>query len=733
MKRFGLATLLVFDLILFAPLLWTRGVFSSHDFVRAHHPWRMTAHGALEAENRLLSDPAASGQTTLLRYRNFPEGFFWNPWVSSGSIGPFHLAQGFLSPFVALPALILPEAGIETGILFLKFNFAFLAAYAFLRSRRFSDVSAAAGAATWAFSTGQAVWGLWMQSSVSVTYPFLLMAVDRAFEQPRSSRVVLFGALSFLLCLSGGFPHWILYGAAAALLYFLVRAVERRCAGAPRALVRLTASAAIAFAILAPSILATARFLRDSGYRELRRGMGGSYALPLRQVRLYAVPEYVGTPRRDDYKGVGWIPGDNFIETSSGVGVAAAALSCVGLSALRRRLEARYAALLGALVALPLYAGGGLLSAVGGLPLLDISLFARSKILIILALSILAACGTEALERRAEASSWRRLAVEMIPFAIAVPLAFLALDFYPECSPPDAVFRDTPGIARLREATRGGARFAAAGWTLIPNVSEALSIDDARGHFLLDAGYRHLVSAADPNAFGTFGTYLVFDPSSLNPESPVLDLLGVTLLAGPPSASSAVGPAVQALDAAPFRVQDTETPPALPLSTPLPRIYDGPDMTLFERPHAFARFFSVGETRPGGVEEVRLADRDVLSRAVFVDPAVHARLAQGEARRSSARVEIAELKPERFRLEVEGAAPTLLVTSQKRFPPYWRTYLDGREVESFTADGLFLGLEVPAGRHGVEGRFLVPRGELAVSGLGLLALLAVMIAAAKPR
>lgn len=691
----------------------------------------MTAQGVLESENRLLSDPAASGQTTLVRYRKFPKGFFWNPWVSSGAIGPFHLAQGFLSPFVALPALLLPEAGIETGILFLKFQFAFLAAYAFLRSRRFSDVASSAGAAAWAFSTGQTVWGLWMQSSVSVTYPLLLMAVDRAFEGSRSSRIVLFCAVSFLLCLSGGFPHWILYGAAAASLYLVFRAGQRRGAGLGRALLRLTASAAIVLTILTPSILATARFLRESGYRELRLGMGGSYAMPLRQLRLYALPDYQGTPRRDDYRGVGWIPGDNFIETSSGVGVAAAALSFLGLFTMRRRLEARYAALLGVLVALPLYAGGRLLSAVGSLPLLDITLFARSKILIVLALSILAACGVEALERLSKEGAWRRLAVETIPFSISVPLAFLALDFYPECSPSDAVFRETPGIARLREATRGGARFAAAGWTLIPNVSEALGIDDARGHFLLDARYRRLVSAADPNAFGTYGTYLVFDPLSLDAESPVLDLLGVSLLAAPPGSSAPAGPEVEARDAAPFRPQDTETPPALPVSTPLSRVYDGPDMTLFERPHALARFFSVGETRPGGIEEVRLADRDTLSRAVFVDPEVHARLAQRSPPRSSARVEISELTPERFRLEVEG--PTLLVGSQKRFPPYWRTFLDGRETGGFTADGLFLGLEIPAGRHRVEGRFLVPRRELAASALGVLALAAVMIAAAKPR
>lgn len=744
MKRFGLATLLVFDLILFAPLLWTRGVFSSHDFVRAHHPWRMGDSGVIEAENRLLSDPAASGETTLVRYRRFPEGLFWNPWVSSGGIGPFHLAEGFLSPFVVLPSLLLPEAGIETGILFLKFNFAFLAAYAFLRSRRFSDLAAAAGAAAWAFSTGQTVWGLWMQSSVSVTYPLLLMAVDRALDEERDARAIRFGALSLLLCLAGGFPHWILYGCVAAALYAASRAFAVRGRGVGRALARLAVAGAIAGAVLLPAILGTARFLRDSGYREMRRGMGGAFSLPLRHVLLYALPGYVGTPRRDDYSGVGWIAGDNYIETSAGVGAAGAALAFVGLSALRRRVEARFAALLGAAVALPLYAGGGLLSVVGGLPLLNISLFARAKILIVFALAILVACGVEALERlSAEAeteagtspsrSPARRLALDTIPFLIAVPLAFLTLDFYPECRPEEAVFRDTPGIVRLREATGRGERFAAAGWTLIPNVSEALGIEDARGHFLLDAAYRRLVTAADPHAFGSYGTYLVFDPSSLRPDAPVLDLLGVRWLAAPPGALSPVGSEVLARDAAGFEAsRDSAVSPA-PASSRLLRVYAGPDLTLFERPRAFARFFTVGEARAGGVEGARRADRETLARAVFVSAADRDRLARDATRAPAARVEIGELAPERFRVAVEGEAPTLLVGTQKRFPPYWRTFLDGREVESFTADGVFLGVEVPAGRHTVEGRCVIPRAELAIALCGMLALFTVMVQAARNR
>lgn len=731
---FGLATLLVFDLVLFVPLLSTGGVFSSHDFVRAHHPWRQTRDGVFEAENRLLSDPAASGETTLVRFRDFPAGFFWNPWVSSGSIGPFHLVQGFLSPFVALPALLLPESGIETGILFLKFQFAFIAAYAFLRSRRFSDLASAAGAAAWAFATGQTVWGLWMQSSVSVTYPLLLMAVDRAFEAPRTAHALRFASLSILLCFAGGFPHWILYGAIAAGLYYVLRAAQRRGRGALAALLRLSASAAIAAAILLPSILGSVRFLRDSEYAALRRGMGAAHALPLRHLRLYFLPDYQGTPRRDDYRGIGWIPGDNYIETAAGVGTAAGGLAFLGLSALRRRMEALFAALLGASIAIPLYAGGALLSAIGGLPLLSISLFARAKILIVLAAAILAACGAEALERFTDGAPVRRLAAAMVPFLVATPLAFLALDFYPVCSPGQAVFRETAGIRRLREETRGGGRFAAAGWTLIPNVSEAVRIQDVRGHFLLDATYRRLATAADPNAFGNYGTYLVLDPLSLDPSSPILDLLGVRLLAAPPGAASPVGLEVEERDAAPFHPETAASAvtPATSVSSGFSRIYEGADMTLFERRSAMPRFFFVARTLPGGVEETRAADRQTLSRVAFVPAAEHRRLERSAPNRGAAgSIRVVELSPERFLLETDSPTATILATSQKRFGPYWRTSIDGEEVENFSTDGLFIGLEVPAGRHRVEGRFSIPRIELAISVAALVALAAVASRAAR--
>ncbi len=119
-------------------------------------------------------------------------------------------------------------------------------------------------------------------------------------------------------------------------------------------------------------------------------------------------------------------------------------------------------------------------------------------------------------------------------------------------------------------------------------------------------------------------------------------------------------------------------------------MYAGPDLTIFERSSALPRFRLDG---PGTVRTLAL-------------------------------------EPERFALEANAPAAVFLATSQKAFAPYWRLFLDGREVPAAAGDP-FLGLPIPAGRHLVEGRFLVPRWELAVSGLGLAALGAAIITASR--
>jgi hypothetical protein len=561
MKRVSLATLLLFDAVAFGPLLLGGRVYTSQGWIRAHDPWRATPAGArMEAVNPLLADVADANAPALVRLRARPAGFLWNPWISAGVPGGFELAQGLLSPFAWLPALLLPEAAIETGILFLKAQFAFVAMWLFLRRRRFADAPAALGAAAWAFSTGQTAWGLWMHSSVSVTYPLLLLSVDLAFRAP-ARRALAFAAASVLLFLSGGFPHWLVYGALAAGLSFAFEAGVRPRRAA-RAALLLAAAGAIAVTALLPSILAAARVLTRAGYGERRSHLGtAAPPLPAAHLALYALPALRGTPLSGDWRPLGWIPGENYVETATGIGPVAAGLALAGFFSRRRRRLALFCATLAVGLAVPLYGGGVPARILGSLPPFDTALLARMKILIVLALAVSAACGLEALSRARP--TIRRLA-PLAPLVTAAALAPLLAATYPAASPGKAVFATTPGIERLRQRLQeDGGRFAAVGWTLPPNTAQAFALEDVRGHFFHEAAYRELLARADPRVFGEHGTYLIFDPRSLDPVSPALDLLSVTTLALPP---------------------DSPLPPGTT------ELYRGDDLALAARSGALPRF-----------------------------------------------------------------------------------------------------------------------------------------------
>ncbi|HVE65798.1 MAG TPA: hypothetical protein VNC59_04385, partial [Thermoanaerobaculia bacterium] len=261
------------------------------------------------------------------------------------------------------------------------------------------------------------------------------------------------------------------------------------------------------------------------------------------------------------------------------------------------------------------------------------------------------------------------------------------------------------------------------------NVSEVFGLEDARGHLLHDEAYRRLLLAADPNAFGRYGTYLLFHPRSLDPGSPVLDLLNVTTLAAPPGSAHPTGSDVERRDAAAMEPYGTDSRPD-PDAGRFPRVFNGEDLVLFARPSAFPRFRLVTRALAGGVEQVRTADRATLATGVLVPPNVARRLAPAEsARGSGGSVRVVALEPERFAVDTETPLPSLFVTSHKRFVPYWRFFLDGRRTEGFAANGIFFGVELPPGRHRVEGRFAIPRWELFVSGIGLIAFALVMIKA----
>ena len=90
--------------------------------------------------------------------------------------------------------------------------------------------------------------------------------------------------------------------------------------------------------------------------------------------------------------------------------------------------------------------------------------------------------------------------------------------------------------------------------------------------------------------------------------------------------------------------------------------------------------------------------------------------------------------PGRWKVQVAGARPSLLVVAESYFPG-WKAKVDGREVRVVEADGAFLGVPMAAGTHQVELRYHRPAvvgiGRV-VTGLTLLAGLALMVMPGQP-
>lgn len=734
MKRAG-ALLALCNVLFFWPVLFHGRVFSSHDVALSLHPWKASS-GIDLPRNRMLADPATSSETLLRNLRKFPEGFFWNRSIGGGVPGPINLVQGNLSPFFWLPALTLPEAGIETGILFLKLNASFLFAWLFLRRRKFSETAAAAGAAAWAFSSVQTFWWLWMQTSVSVFFPLLLWAVDVALESPRFGASAAACAWVFLGLFAGGYPFWIFFGAILVAFCFLSRLGEFPVRRTLAAAARLSCAAAAALAIVAPAALVSIRFLKETGEIQRRAGLGGENPMPLRQLRLYLAPGYAGNATDESYTGVGLGAIDNPFETASAVGPFAIGLAALAIASRRRRRLVLLAAALALSVGIPLYAGGALLKFMGNLPGFSAGHFGRTKVLIVLGISIACAVGAEVAEDLLRGRRFLAPLFSAVPYGIAVPLVFLAARNYPAVAPGDAVFHATPGLEKLLASESAApARFFGTGWTLMPNLAEAFGVEDLRSHLMHERAYVDLLRAADPNVYGGFGTLTIFGPRSFDPDAPVLDLLNVTRIAAPPGASRPDSPEAAAAD--PVYLFSEQTARASPAGdrprAPLPLAYSGPDMTLFSRPTAFPRFFLVDGVRAGGATEAAAASRRDLATTAWVPgPSVEAiQSALLRSRAEGSRLDVVEYRAERFAVDVDARSAVFLASSQKLLDPYWRGFLDGRPASVTRSDGLFFGMLVPEGRHRVEGRFLFPRREVALSLAGAAVLLVLTLAAVR--
>src|SRR5688572_13007856 len=239
-------------------------VISPNDVFYNYSPWSTFRPAEALTQNSTMNDPPTAYFTLMTLARADWRTFHWNPYIASGIPGFGSSASAILSPFILLPALLVPLAWVYTAILFLKLNASFVFAYLWLREERLGRNGAAVGAIVIAGAGVYAVRWLWQITNATALYPALLWIVRRTMNRKRTSIAgVTLIALAYALA---GFPAAMAYGAWLVVVYGAFLLLQRKRWLWPSHSKNVIAAVVIALMIAAPSLVPFVQFLKRSGY-----------------------------------------------------------------------------------------------------------------------------------------------------------------------------------------------------------------------------------------------------------------------------------------------------------------------------------------------------------------------------------------------------------------------------------------------------------------------------------
>ncbi len=400
----------VLILVAFGPALIGGGSLVSHDLVASHAPFDAHVLPGFDPENGPGDPINIHAHWSLLRDRLVNGEFsWWNETLAGGQ--PF-LKGGV--PFVNVLYLLVPAWYAPGLVAAVRALIAFLLTVGLLRSWNRNRWGAVAAGSAYAFSGFMVGWLNWPHSTVAALAPGLLWAVELAIRDPRWRRSVPIAGVVALMIWSN-FPQVTAYLVIGALMYVLVRlgserhdwqfrtvpASDRVEPESKRSLFRLggvgIAAGALGFGLAAPHLI----------------GFGEYYSWADTSQRTWspdssAGPEYLLTAFGSGFWGSdgnapAWFGAGNWSEFNIVTGAAALLLALLGMAAgwssddRRVRAAVRGVAAFLGFGLLVAYIGGPVGVALGSLLPGAAGLMTRSKVLISLAVALLAGFGVDQL------------------------------------------------------------------------------------------------------------------------------------------------------------------------------------------------------------------------------------------------------------------------------------------------------------------------------------------------
>lgn len=706
-------------------------------------------HGIGSPHNPMLSDLAAQiipWRTVVREAYRGGEWPLWNPYEFAGGVLAAASQSAPYNPLlVASFALPLPDAlDWHASMIFFL---AALTAFLFFRQLGCSEPASLFGAASWAFSNFIVFWLAWPLGETVAYLPLLLYAIRRLVDVPDGHSMWILVA-AFTLLLLAGHPESVLHLVAFGAAYALFELTQRRPVFL-RATARAVTAGVIALLLSAIYLLPIFEALPQTfehSYREaVYAHQERSVAAPelIARLKMSVIPFRFGYP--DEHTRTRDLPGYP-VPVSAYCGSIIFATAAFALWRSDQRLKWFFAAaaIAGLLLGndAPPFADW-----IAQLPLFDIAINQRLIFVAAFALSALAAFGLDAWLRETSrrrvatvfllvtivssavlAHEWSDMHREGLPgwfvqkhsAAFLAPLIALAAtamfirnmklaaamalalllgqrvaefgDAYPTL-PGRAFYPAIPGLQLLpREGEPY--RIVGVGNMLTPATATMYRLEDVRG-------YQALNYAA---FLGTYALWATPQPVWFNRVDdltrPFLSLLNVRYAVAPPDFIPPRGWTIRARTAG---------------------------MTLLQNDGWLQRAFlpaQVSINDPAAGLWIGTA-RNFGERAWIERPWRRDLTGTGENGRGSLRVRRKGLNALRIDAEMESAG--YAVISQSAWKG-WRAAVDGKPVPLFRANSVFLAIEIPAGRHTVELRYL-PRSFVLGATIAALTLLAILVAA----
>jgi hypothetical protein len=127
---------------------------------------------------------------------------------------------------------------------------------------------------------------------------------------------------------------------------------------------------------------------------------------------------------------------------------------------------------------------------------------------------------------------------------------------------------------------------------------------------------------------------------------------------------------------------------------------------IYENGRAMPRAWLAPETRV--LNEAAMLDvirSDRFADGTKWDPAttalIESPLSEELRQGATGEAQITQYEPNRIDISTKAVGPSILVLSENHYPG-WRTYVDGRAVETLRVDYNLRGVPLPAGQHLVE-------------------------------